>query len=1338
VSVVANVAINVDSSGATQSLRQFQTQTERTSQAVNNLKFDALQRSINALPGGLGLAANGIADFSRQLNNAGITAKATTAQIIALQAAISSKKLQLAGAGGIGGEKIKAEIAGLESQLGGLSNAAKGVSPALLVAGAGAIALAAGLAVGAGAALKFSNEIDRNRQQLTLFTKNVEATNAIIADLKTTADATSLGLPGLLEATKTLAAYGVSAKVAGTATKLLGDLALGDNEKLQRFAVNLGQISSIGKAYTVDLKQFAMAGIPIFEALAKVMGTSTGEVLRLAEQGKVTYPIVIKAINELTKEGASFFNGAEKGGTDLDRSLNQLTGTFENLQTIVGTAVGPAVTQVIKGVQKSLQDVVFVIQRMQAELNKLKFPPGFVENGQKIGIFPRSFDQLSEGVKKTALSFNPLTAQLTNSINLFKILGTYYEKFGFGKNFAVPDKTAVNAAKSLTVDDKKAQIQKLLDDASAKDKIRVETELANLRIENSVKKAKLDKNTELQLSDNRFQYEQQIADFRESTIRRIADMERTLQDQRIKANFDLQQSQLKLAGTNQFIGQTQDISRAIVSGKSPADIQSLETARDNAKTLNDAAVTRKQIEFDSTMKKIQLERTLTDFKKGIEREIGEMQKSYARQVDGILRTAGRSLGELMVEGAKKAKEIMDGVNPTGGNISEIAKNGFSATQLKTATQAASKFTGVANMCSESVKAFYKSLGITLPGVTALADSVRKAGTVMTDFSKIKPGDILASNKPGGPQQHVGVYTGGQNVFHQSSSRGLKAGNYPDLNSFKGGYFVRPKAATPQRGPVAAALQAPAGSRAMQVDAANSIKPYSPATGKLEQETKKLQQLQTQSEINAKLTTEKEIRKSLADSTQTVLKQSRAGLDTAIQKNQLDQRTLDLIVSGTNPALAAQFAQNEQLNAQNMAALENQKTKVGLSAEDLNFLNQQIAAGPQILENLNQQAIKQKEISDATARRSIIPNFIASAQTQLKDLESVAVRVSQGIGDAVGNSLTKGVQGLVEGTTTAQQVFADFLKTVGDILMQEGAKMIATYTAIAIAKSLAGLFGGGSSAIAGGGVFGGAASSSTFNAGTSTAFGGMSIPGFAAGGNPPVGKASLVGEKGPELFVPRTSGTIVPADATAAAMARYQRQGSSNDEPDPVAAMARYQRQDGNFAGMGAIGRNGSTTNIANNTISNGYNAAGSIATNGYNNTNGDTTNNGYNTAGGNTTNNGYNTAGSNTTNNGYDTAGNNTTTNGYNTASGDNTTNNGYNANGDTVNNIQTSPSPVLSLSFETTRFLGQDYVSTDQLQKAMMATEKRAAAAGAKAAAAQITNKLQQSPAYRKQVGLR
>ena len=56
-----------------------------------------------------------------------------------------------------------------------------------------------------------------------------------------------------------------------------------------------------------------------------------------------------------------------------------------------------------------------------------------------------------------------------------------------------------------------------------------------------------------------------------------------------------------------------------------------------------------------------------------------------------------------------------------------------------------------------------------------------------------------------------------------------------------------------------------------------------------------------------------------------------------------------------------------------------------------------------------------------------------------------------------------------------------------------------------------LFGGG-----GGGGMGGPANFDPFN-----------MIAFADGGNPPVGQASLVGERGPELFVPSTAGTIIP-------------------------------------------------------------------------------------------------------------------------------------------------------------------------------------------------------------------
>ena len=59
------------------------------------------------------------------------------------------------------------------------------------------------------------------------------------------------------------------------------------------------------------------------------------------------------------------------------------------------------------------------------------------------------------------------------------------------------------------------------------------------------------------------------------------------------------------------------------------------------------------------------------------------------------------------------------------------------------------------------------------------------------------------------------------------------------------------------------------------------------------------------------------------------------------------------------------------------------------------------------------------------------------------------------------------------------------------------------------------------------------SSSLIRLGVNTILGGIpgfgGLLGFASGGNPPVGKPSIVGEKGPELFVPKRSGTIIPND-----------------------------------------------------------------------------------------------------------------------------------------------------------------------------------------------------------------
>jgi lambda family phage tail tape measure protein len=60
---------------------------------------------------------------------------------------------------------------------------------------------------------------------------------------------------------------------------------------------------------------------------------------------------------------------------------------------------------------------------------------------------------------------------------------------------------------------------------------------------------------------------------------------------------------------------------------------------------------------------------------------------------------------------------------------------------------------------------------------------------------------------------------------------------------------------------------------------------------------------------------------------------------------------------------------------------------------------------------------------------------------------------------------------------------------------------------------------GSASLAG--LFGGA----KYTPGSNSFVGPM--PQFADGGDPPVGQASLVGERGPELFIPKSAGTIIP-------------------------------------------------------------------------------------------------------------------------------------------------------------------------------------------------------------------
>ena len=190
-------------------------------------------------------------------------------------------------------------------------------------------------------------------------------------------------------------------------------------------------------------------------------------------------------------------------------------------------------------------------------------------------------------------------------------------------------------------------------------------------------------------------------------------------------------------------------------------------------------------------------------------------------------------------------------------------------------------------------------------------------------------------------------------------------------------------------------------------------------------------------------------------------------------------------------------------------------------KELEIVNKNIQFGT----DLDQQAKlalvdKKVELENNIARyKEYQPAIDEAALAQARFNEALAIAVP------VTDSLFNGLTEVISGTKTAEQAFADFLRSISSMLADAAKQMIATYIAIGVARMFAGMGGGGGNAI----------NTNSLNeikklsgVGASTDVSGL-IP-RANGGSVGTGQSYLVGERGPELFVPRSSGTIVPNDA----------------------------------------------------------------------------------------------------------------------------------------------------------------------------------------------------------------
>jgi len=146
-------------------------------------------------------------------------------------------------------------------------------------------------------------------------------------------------------------------------------------------------------------------------------------------------------------------------------------------------------------------------------------------------------------------------------------------------------------------------------------------------------------------------------------------------------------------------------------------------------------------------------------------------------------------------------------------------------------------------------------------------------------------------------------------------------------------------------------------------------------------------------------------------------------------------------------------------------------------------------------------------------------------TEEKKLAEETAAAFERMAQTIATDISQGIQGMIRGTSTLNDMLNNVLN-----------KLIDAAFNMAFFGNPQGTLGGGGlfgSILGGlGGLFGGGGGGTTdvfagFNRGPA---GGVTMDSFANGGRPSVGRPSIVGERGPELFVPNRAGTIIPNHA----------------------------------------------------------------------------------------------------------------------------------------------------------------------------------------------------------------
>ena len=154
-----------------------------------------------------------------------------------------------------------------------------------------------------------------------------------LSELRKMAASTPFALSDLTEGTQTLLQFGVAADDTTGVLQQLGDISLGNADKLQTLVRAYGKMSSAQKVTLENVNMMIDAGFNPLNQICDATGESMSDLYKRISDGKVSFSELQAAVEAATSEGGQFYNGMLEASQTFSGRMSTLK---DNVAALTG------------------------------------------------------------------------------------------------------------------------------------------------------------------------------------------------------------------------------------------------------------------------------------------------------------------------------------------------------------------------------------------------------------------------------------------------------------------------------------------------------------------------------------------------------------------------------------------------------------------------------------------------------------------------------------------------------------------------------------------------------------------------------------------------------------------------------------------------------------------------------------------------------------------------------------------------------------------------------------------------------------------------------------------